>query len=81
MKHLLEHLGPAMEGWWADLGRIENITPQMAEKAEAGVNEILKMHKTSDIVAARDNVFLQTLKAKIAETRLRAPRWSHDRAQ
>jgi hypothetical protein len=42
----------------------------MAEKAEAGVNEILKVHKTDDIVAARDNVLLQTLKAKIADKRL-----------
>jgi carnitine 3-dehydrogenase len=37
----------------------------MAEKAEAGVNEILKVHKTGDIVVARDNVLLQTLKAKL----------------
>lgn len=70
MKHLLEHLGPAMEGWWADLGRIEHVTPQMAEKAEAGVNEILKIHKVSDIVVARDYVLLQTLKAKAAEKEL-----------
>jgi 3-hydroxyacyl-CoA dehydrogenase len=70
MKHLLEHLGPAMEDWWADLGRIEHVTPQMAEKAEAGVNEILKVHKTGDIVAARDDVLLKTLKAKISDNRL-----------
>jgi carnitine 3-dehydrogenase len=70
IKHLLDHLGPAMEGWWADLGRIEHITPQMAEKAEAGINEILKVHRASDIAAARDNVLLQTLKAKAADRRL-----------
>jgi 3-hydroxyacyl-CoA dehydrogenase len=70
LKHLLEHLGPAMEGWWADLGRIDRVTPQMAEKAEAGVNEILKLHTASDIAAARDNVLLQTLKAKAADKRL-----------
>ena len=66
----LEHLGPAMEGWWADLGRIEHVTSQMAEKAEAGINEILKAHAANDIVAARDNVLLKTLKAKIADKRL-----------
>lgn len=70
MTHLLEHLGPAMEGWWADLGRIEHVTPQMAAKAEAGVNEILKTHRIGDIVSARDNVLLQTLKAKAAEKKL-----------
>jgi carnitine 3-dehydrogenase len=41
-----------MEGWWADLGRIEHVTPQMAEKAEAGINEILRVHTASDIAAA-----------------------------
>ena len=69
-KHLLEDLGPAMEGWWADLGRIEHVTSQMAEKAEAGINEILKVHTASEIAAARDNVLLQTLKAKVADKRL-----------
>jgi len=70
IKHLLEHLGPAMEGWWADLGRIEHISPQMAEKAEAGINQILKVHSARDIVAARDSVLLQTLKAKATDKRL-----------
>jgi hypothetical protein len=59
-----------MEGWWADLGRIEHITPQMAEKAETGINEILKIHTANDIAAARDNVLLQILKAKAADKRL-----------
>lgn len=58
IKHLLEHLGPAMEGWWADLGRIEHVTPQMAEKAETGINEILKVHTATDTVDTRDNVLL-----------------------
>jgi carnitine 3-dehydrogenase len=70
IKHLLEHLGPAMEDWWSDLGRIEHVTPQMAEKAEAGINELLKVHASSDIAAARDNVLLQILKAKVTEDRL-----------
>jgi hypothetical protein len=39
----------------------------MSEKAEAGINEILKVHTASDIAAARDNVLLQTLKAKVAD--------------
>ena len=42
----------------------------MAEKAEAGINEILKVHPASEIVAARDNVLLQTLKTKVADKRL-----------
>jgi carnitine 3-dehydrogenase len=70
IKHFLEHLGPAMESWWADLGRIEHVSPAMAEKASAGINEILKLHTACDIAAARDNVLLQTLKAKVADTRL-----------
>jgi carnitine 3-dehydrogenase len=70
IKYLLEHLGPAMEGRWTDLGRTEHVAPQMAEKAEAGVNEILKVHTSSDIAAARNNVLLQTLKAKVGDKRL-----------
>jgi carnitine 3-dehydrogenase len=70
IKHLLEHLGPAMEGWWTDLGRIEHVTPQMAEKAEAGINEILKVRTASNIAGARDNVLLHLLKAKVAEKEL-----------
>jgi 3-hydroxyacyl-CoA dehydrogenase len=70
IKHLLEHLGPAMEDWWSDLGRIEHVTPQMAKKAEAGINELLAVHAASDIAAGRDNVLLQTLKAKVADKRL-----------
>jgi carnitine 3-dehydrogenase len=70
IKHLLEHLGPAMEDWWSDLGRIEHVTPQMAEKAEAGINELLKVHAPSEIAAARDNVLLQILRAKAADDRL-----------
>lgn len=69
-EHLLKHLGPAMEGWWEDLGRTEHVTPQMAEKAKAGINEILVAHSATNIAAARDNVLLQTLKAKAADKRL-----------
>ena len=42
----------------------------MADKAQAGINEILKVHTANDIAAARDNVLLQTLKAKVADKRL-----------
>jgi hypothetical protein len=49
----------------------------MAEKAEAGVNEILKAHPTGDIVAARDNVLLQTLKAKSQTRGYRTELGSH----
>jgi carnitine 3-dehydrogenase len=42
----------------------------MAEKAEAGINEILKVHTAREIAAARDNVLLQTLKAKVGDKRL-----------
>ena len=70
IKYFIEHIGPAFEDWWADLSRIEHITPEMAEKAEAGINEILKVHTASDIAAARDNVLLQALKAKAGDKRL-----------
>ena len=42
----------------------------MAEKDEAGINEIFVAHSATNIAAARDNVLLQTLKAKAADKRL-----------
>ena len=42
----------------------------MAEKAEAGINENLKVHTASEIAAARDSDLLQTLKAKVPDKKL-----------
>ncbi|UZW62177.1 3-hydroxyacyl-CoA dehydrogenase NAD-binding domain-containing protein [Lysobacter enzymogenes] len=66
IRHMMEHLGPAMESWWADLGRIEHITPQGIDLMGDGVAEILARGGVADIASARDEVLLKILRAKAA---------------
>jgi hypothetical protein len=47
MKHLLEHLGPAMEDWWADLGRIEQTLK--ARLQTKGCRTEYSSHSTNDM--------------------------------
>ncbi len=68
--HMMEHLGPAMEGWWADLGRIEHVSADDIALMGAGVGDILARNNTADIVAGRDEVLAKILQAKAAESRL-----------
>lgn len=70
IRHMLEHLGPAMERWWEDLGRIDRITPQMIDRLEVGVGEILDGRSGKDIAAARDTILVEILRAKQADRQL-----------
>lgn len=70
IRHMMEHLGPAMEGWWADLGRIEHISSKHIDMMEKGVGVFLKNNGSEDVVSARDNVLLKILRAKIDEHKL-----------
>ncbi|MFW2275963.1 3-hydroxyacyl-CoA dehydrogenase NAD-binding domain-containing protein [Burkholderia orbicola] len=64
IRHMMEHLGPALESWWADLGRIEHITPESIDSMEAGLAEIHKRIFPVDIASARDSVLLKIIQAK-----------------
>jgi len=70
IRHMMEHLGPAMEGWWADLGRNEHIAAEDIGLMERGVAKILERHDRAAIASARDRVLAQILQAKAAEDRL-----------
>ncbi|KVV40018.1 3-hydroxyacyl-CoA dehydrogenase [Burkholderia territorii] len=70
IRHMMTHLGPALETWWADLGRIEKITPESIDALEAGVYEILRRSKRSAIISARDSVLMKILQAKDNEKNL-----------
>ncbi|WP_175813540.1 3-hydroxyacyl-CoA dehydrogenase NAD-binding domain-containing protein [Burkholderia contaminans] len=70
IRHMMTHLGPAMETWWADLGRIEKITPEDIDAMESGVGEILKRVKRNDVISARDDVLMKILQAKGNEKNL-----------
>lgn len=61
--HILEHLGPPTERWWRDLGQV-TLTPQLAAKLVAGVDEELAGRDPARIVADRDAVLSTLLAAK-----------------
>lgn len=70
IRHMMEHLGPALEDWWGDLGRNEHITPHSIDAMEKGVAEILKHVDRGDVVSARDSVLLKILQAKNDDKKL-----------
>ena len=52
LRHVLEHLGPPMVDWWADLGEPE-LTPELAERLVAGVEDEFG-GRERDVLARRD---------------------------
>ncbi|SAJ97462.1 3-hydroxyacyl-CoA dehydrogenase, NAD-binding [Burkholderia multivorans] len=70
IRHMMTHLGPALETWWADLGCIEKITSENIDAMESGVGEILKRVKRNDVISARDDVLMKILRAKGNEKNL-----------
>jgi carnitine 3-dehydrogenase len=62
LRHVLEHLGPPMVDWWADLGEPE-LTPELAEQLISGVEDELG-GRESDVLAGRDRALLELLAVK-----------------
>ncbi|MFJ3793179.1 3-hydroxyacyl-CoA dehydrogenase NAD-binding domain-containing protein [Kitasatospora sp. NPDC090091] len=61
--HVLEHLGPPMEGWWADLGT-PRLTPELTLAIVEGVNDELAGTAEADLRAERDALLSLLLDAK-----------------
>jgi carnitine 3-dehydrogenase len=61
--HILEHLGPPTEAWWRDLGQV-TLTPELAAKLVAGVDDELAGTDPAELVARRDAVLTALLAAK-----------------
>lgn len=61
--HVLEHLGPPMEDWWADLGD-PRLTPELTQKIISGVADELAGTDESALAAARDELLTGLLAAK-----------------
>ena len=59
MRHLLEHIGPAMQSWWADLGRPE-LTPAVIERLVAAWDET-RPRPIAELEAERDALLLALL--------------------
>lgn len=61
--HMLDHLGPPIESWWADLGA-PSITDALKAQIRAGVEEQMSGKTSGDIAAERDQLLVQLLAAK-----------------
>ncbi|WP_329417811.1 3-hydroxyacyl-CoA dehydrogenase NAD-binding domain-containing protein [Streptomyces sp. NBC_01268] len=61
--HVLEHLGPPMEEWWADLGA-PRLTPELTRAITEGVADELAGTPEADLIAARDTLLNLLLDAK-----------------
>ena len=66
IRHLLDHLGPAMEVWWKDLGRMEHIAPELEEKVIAGVSQEVGGRSIEQLDQERDEVLLGLLALRAA---------------
>jgi carnitine 3-dehydrogenase len=60
MRHFVDHLGPPISGWWADLGRPE-LTPEIKDMLVAGVDEEIAGRSFETLVAERDRKLLDLL--------------------
>lgn len=62
-RHALDHLGPPIESWWADLGS-PAITESLKETITAGVEEQMEGKTLGCLAAERDQLLVQLLVAK-----------------
>lgn len=62
LRHVLEHLGPPMVDWWADLGEPE-LTPALVEQLVAGVQDEFSGAER-DVLARRDRALRELLAVK-----------------
>lgn len=63
IRHVLDHLGPPMENWWADLGA-PRITEELKQKLVAGVEAELNGKQQSSLGAERDRLLVDLIEAK-----------------
>ena len=68
IQHVLEHLGPPIEEWWADLGKGE-LSPELIKAFAQGVEDELGNSQLNEVVAERDDILLTLLSLK-AKSRL-----------
>jgi carnitine 3-dehydrogenase len=63
IRHVLDHLGPPIESWWADLGA-PAITEELKKKICAGVDDALRGRQQSQLAPERDRLLTGLLEAK-----------------
>jgi 3-hydroxyacyl-CoA dehydrogenase len=63
LAHFLEHLLPAVEGWWADL-RTPQMTPELQAELVRGVIEAAAGRSIAELAARRDDLLTQIIALK-----------------
>ncbi|KAF1046064.1 MAG: L-carnitine dehydrogenase [Herbaspirillum frisingense] len=63
IQHMLDHLGPPIESWWADLGT-PAITPELKALIRAGVEEQMAGKTSAEVAGERDQLLVGLLGAK-----------------
>jgi carnitine 3-dehydrogenase len=61
IRHAIDHFGPALESWWADLGREPSVSPAAAEKMIAGVEAEAAGRSLEDLTRERDALLISLL--------------------
>ncbi|MBP2314340.1 3-hydroxyacyl-CoA dehydrogenase NAD-binding domain-containing protein [Azospirillum soli] len=57
MPHFLDHIGPAMEGWWRDLGA-PALTPEVRDQLTQGMEEALRSRSNAELARERDQLLM-----------------------
>jgi carnitine 3-dehydrogenase len=65
IRHLLDHLGPPIESWWADLGA-PSITEELKQKICAGIEQELGARAQALLAPERDRLLVGLIEAKAA---------------
>jgi len=63
LRHMLDHIGPPMESWWADLGT-PGITEELKATLCAGLDEALRERDRAALAPARDSLLAGLIAAK-----------------
>jgi len=64
LRRVLELLGPAMESWWKDLGRV-SLTPAIIDTVVASTQELIAQEDLGLLAASRDSAVARILEAAI----------------
>jgi carnitine 3-dehydrogenase len=63
IRHVLDHLGPPIENWWADLGS-PSINESLKQKLVEGVEQALAEKQQSMLAGERDSLLVDLIEAK-----------------
>ena len=59
-RHQFEHLGPALEDWWADLGS-PTLTPEICAKIAKGIDQAVAHTNFDQLITKRDEMLVALL--------------------